>query len=460
MNINGFIRDDNTGVYYREADHPIVTSLATKKQILANRNVLKLWNEKLCKRKHNLVQTLFNQQINGNSDRELLKQINLKSIEQMKLVSTCKLEIPYGPVRIVHVKRNRSFLSLTNAISDRYHYNIYFQIDDNNRNGKLTILNKLFDGTLYDSHYCYINPQVRFKDNVYVCLNAGGTHPTKRYWYLKTYFFQVDQPFPYECLPDFWFINLSKTFGQNYNYVASCRLSTEDDDFLKSYARANFAILGCCMKNIKQGPQFPVLKSIDIRYEHEKDTLKPNCAIAAYNNLKVRYNTFRYKKDGDIIFTTRLGESLIRDIRFLDNDFQFVASGDESFLKMYDIRMMKRRRDNTVKALHNFTEHKSSYHYHQINFDPNTNLLALSGNDNMIRFWDIKTGQLVHYFYDDTLLYDNEHYPMQVFYTNEFKYSKNIVSDALVIIYANQFSIYSSNFPSDYQIIQSGPHTF
>lgn len=454
VQIPGFVLDEQTGTYFRaDEHHPVVARLTVNKQKWANQSYVRQVTRATVRRsKRNLVQSLREREVAGVSDESLLANLNHKSIASLRLLCSANLLVSYGPKRIVHVRGKQSHLSVTQANSDRYHCHLAFRMQPDRKLIRLVSQHNLFDGAIRNSEFSYFSPVLEWRGEPLLVMNAGGFHPSRRYWYLKTYYLALDRGLEQrKC-----YFHKSDDFGRSTSALASQSLA-KGSHLLRECAQWNFALVDSCLRHMVYCHDRPSLKAIDLRVEERAESLSAQAAIAAFNNLKVRYCVFRNRPDGDTVFTTRLGNNLIRDIRFLRNEWQFVASGDDSFLRTFDIRMMREASDGRVRAVVDYEGHRSTYHHNQINLDYDRNLLVVSGSDNVTRFWHMDTGQLLDAFFDASMEYSVEDYPVQSFYSSAFSYCPQVTADILLLLLADQVYVYSSNFPPNYEVLSHKP---
>ena len=185
--------------------------------------------------------------------------------------------------------------------------------------------------------------------------------------------------------------------------------------------------------------------AFDLHYHFaHPDKPTPLFSLSGYANGLLRVTKYPF---GDVqeeqrpsMMEVQLTNRTIRGVKFHPtNPNQFVVSADESFLKLYDVRMFSRSKDGNyrVKPLINYSEHVSTHHIHQINLDPTTGLLVCSGSDNMVRFWNISTGKMVHIFQPFPIVANN--YPVNVAYCGDYRLDNTGPRrEALLAIYANR----------------------
>lgn len=171
--------------------------------------------------------------------------------------------------------------------------------------------------------------------------------------------------------------------------------------------------------------KFPHLTSIDsIQSNYICHTL------ASYSDGIVKL----FKHDAGI--ATRINTKFVlkNDVGILDvrliNELQFVISGCDNLLNLYDLRMIN---DNPVVK---YEHHYNNGKYHQINFY--NDILISSGCDDIVRFWNIYNGKLCHYISMEDYLGPNQNntHLRQAYLANNFIVNypyNNTVHDTLIL---------------------------
>lgn len=122
--------------------------------------------------------------------------------------------------------------------------------------------------------------------------------------------------------------------------------------------------------------------------------------LASYSNGIVKW----FQHDARIATNIKANFVLTNDVTIFDvrliNELQFIMSGYNNLLQLYDLRMIN---DNpVVKYEHHYNVDK----YHQINIY--NDILISSGSDDIVRFWNLYNGKLCHYISIEDYLGPNQ----------------------------------------------------
>lgn len=89
------------------------------------------------------------------------------------------------------------------------------------------------------------------------------------------------------------------------------------------------------------------------------------------------------------IKVTKCSEEEITKIQFLPNGTRFIVAGHPNCLRMYSTTT------RTLEPVVEYVGHRTHQRPHPINFSIKHSLLVMSGCDNLIRFWNLFTGELL-----------------------------------------------------------------
>lgn len=142
------------------------------------------------------------------------------------------------------------------------------------------------------------------------------------------------------------------------------------------------------------------MECFDLQYCDSPSTGRssPTSALYGYSNGSINLATFEKTFPHNVQHSemVKCSNYSIRSVHFHPSKInQFVVSGDESCLKLFDRRFFLTRNGMTVPVV-SYAEHRSKNLPYQVNLDASTDMLVSSGVDGMVRFWNISSGKLLH----------------------------------------------------------------
>ncbi|KAI2805780.1 hypothetical protein BLOT_004785 [Blomia tropicalis] len=182
----------------------------------------------------------------------------------------------------------------------------------------------------------------------------------------------------------------------------------EKMDFYEAYIAVHLQVIRSHYYATTQGRSADAmllnrLSTHDVQYNLSKQNPTPVQSISGFHNGLIFVINHDHLNSTNEAGITRFkcGNRTIDYVRWHPtNSYQFVVSGADSFLKLFDTRMLDFRNRSShslqISPVINFSEHYNSSGMYNFMIDPISNVLVSPGSDGLVRFWNSLNGSIVN----------------------------------------------------------------